>query len=298
MERSINQAVNGGAHTGPRPSPASGIAAMSQRNSADGGTVLESLERVASHLAAGTRPEPVAAVVPHGVPQPVQEPFRPVIRPAVPRLVILDDGDQAGGEIVRLREASTFVGRDEGHVRLPHDPLVSGRHAEIVRQGTGHGSRWVLRDLGSANGTFVRCGRAVLRPDRLLIIGGRRLRFRPAGVMPEEASLPAGTRLMDAAAVASTSWPALVETAQSAGGREFLLGGASLFLGRPGCGNAVEWDDPLLAPRHARVFRGATGGWTIEALPSLNGVWMQVAEVELADLCRFQCGEQRFLFLA
>jgi hypothetical protein len=32
-------------------------------------------------------------------------------------------------------------------------------------------------------------------------------------------------------------------------------------------------------------------------LPSVNGVWAQVTAVQLAGVCRFQIGEQRFLFV-
>jgi hypothetical protein len=106
-----------------------------------------------------------------------------------------------------------------------------------------------------------------------------------------------GTVLVDATITDGAAWPALVETAHNANGRHLMLSGADVLLGRPGHENAIELDDPHLAPRHARVFRGATGAWTIEAFPSLNGVWVQVVEVELASPCRFQIGEQRFVFM-
>ncbi len=273
---------------------------MNPRNTEDRGTILESTDGIRPRPAVGTAVEsaPVVPPPPAPVASPVHEfPFRPVVRPPVPRLVLLDDGDQMIGEVVRLRDGVTLIGRSEGHVTIPHDPLVSLRHAEIVRDGSGRVARWVLRDLSSANGTFVRCGRALLRPDRLLMIGSRRLRFRPADDAVPAAGAQAGTVLADVSAPDRSAWPALVETAQNANGRSLVLSGTDVFLGRRGCGNAIELDDPQLASRHARVFRGATGAWTIEALPSLNGVWVQVVEVELASPCRFQIGEQRFVFV-
>ncbi len=270
---------------------------MNPHTTEDRGTILESNESIRPRPAVGPLVEPVVPASRPAVPMVPEAPFRPTVRPPVPKLVLLDDGDQVSGEVVRLRDAVTLIGRSEGQVCIPHDPLVSARHAEIVRDGTGRVSRWVLRDLGSANGTFVRCGRALLRPDRLLIIGSRRLRFRPADDADALAGGPAGTVLVDVTSTDGAAWPALVETAQTDKGRHITLAGTDVFLGRRGCGNAVELDDPLLAPRHARVFRGATGAWTIEALPSLNGVWVQVVEVELASPCRFQIGEQRFVFV-
>jgi pSer/pThr/pTyr-binding forkhead associated (FHA) protein len=67
-------------------------------------------------------------------------------------------------------------------------------------------------------------------------------------------------------------------------------------MGRPGCGNQVEIDDPCLAERHARIVCDSQGRWHLEALPSKNGVWVQVSAIRLTAVCRFQVGEQRFLF--
>ncbi|MFS0696398.1 FHA domain-containing protein [Streptomyces nitrosporeus] len=49
------------------------------------------------------------------------------------------------------------IGRDPGNgLRLSHE-TVSRRHAEL----TAHGSRWILRDLGSTNGTCVNGHRVI-----------------------------------------------------------------------------------------------------------------------------------------
>ena len=271
-----------------------------------GGTVLEPVSQLRAAWAGadaepqGTRVEPrptgLPGAAPAATPCAVEPSYRPLIRPLVPRLTLCDDGELASGETIRLREAVTVIGRTEGHVRLPHDPLVSGRHAEIVREGAARPHRWLLRDLGSSNGTFVRCARTVLRPESLIMLGGRRFRFQPAGAGAVE-STPAGTLTVDVAAARAGGWPQLVEMGQVAEGLELVLAGHDLTIGRLGHGNAVEIDDPLLADRHARVIRDPAGRWVLEAMPSLNGVWAQVAAVQLASVCRFQIGEQRFLFV-
>lgn len=267
--------------------------------SADRGTIVESLAGLPPSSTAAPRhtmlePVPGPAATPRGGPADAETrevrlpatdgepPFVPTLRPPVPRLTILDDGDPAVGQTVWLREETTVIGRIEGAVTLPHDPLVSARHAEIARRGRPGAYRWLLRDLGSTNGTYVACTRAPLRPDRLLLVGGRRYRFRP----------PAD------AAAGGDAWPALVEFGRPAAGRpaEIPLRGASLVVGRAGAANDVGIADPLVAAQAARVFLDATGAWQIEALPSRNGLWMQVMEVVLAPSCRFQIGEQRFLF--
>jgi DNA-directed RNA polymerase subunit RPC12/RpoP len=86
---------------------------------------------------AGTGPSPVA---------PVESPARRV------SLAILS-GPQAG-EVFRLDQWRVIVGRSGGDVRADieiDDPQVSRAHAAIE----SHGTKVVLQDLGSSNGTFV-----------------------------------------------------------------------------------------------------------------------------------------------
>lgn len=281
----------------------------------DGGTVVESLEAFRQQAEVEgprhTMMEPVAGGP--SAPQPgpattqamrlpppeTEPPYTPMFRPPVPRLTILDDGEQAIGQTLRLREEVTVIGRTEGDVRLPHDLLVSTRHAEIVRRGRPGSYRWMLRDLGSANGTFVACTRGPLRPDRLVMLGSRRYRFSPAAQPVQAAATSGGTLMFHVAAAAVEAWPSLVEVGRPTGtaALDIPLRAESIVVGRRGGANDVAIDDPLVAPRAARIFRDAAGAWQIEAEPSRNGLWMQVVDVTLASMCRFQVGEQRFLFI-
>ncbi len=58
------------------------------------------------------------------------------------------------------------------------DPTVSRWHAELVRDR----DRWIVRDIGSTNGTRVngwRVRRAVVEPGDVLALGAQRLVMRP-----------------------------------------------------------------------------------------------------------------------
>lgn len=271
------------------------------QNSEDKGTVLESLDALAelygnAALADGRgRPDATALEPPPAPADAVHESrFRPVLRPSTPRLTILDDGEPIAGEVFRLRESVTLIGRTEGAVRLPHDNQVSKRHAEIVREGTTV-FRWLLRDLDSSNGTFVKCSQTVLRGDRIVILGAGRYRLRLPSV-PATTGTEDGTCLATARGPAKAIWPALVETSTSGPQNEIPLSAPFLKVGRPGCGNDVELDDPLIARHHATISRLPSGEWQITALPSHNGVWSQIRSITLTNRCHFQCGEQRFLF--
>jgi pSer/pThr/pTyr-binding forkhead associated (FHA) protein len=60
------------------------------------------------------------------------------------------DGDRAG-DVLSLPEGTIRIGRKPGNDLVLADEKTSGVHAEIVFDG----GRYVLRDLGSTNGTFL-----------------------------------------------------------------------------------------------------------------------------------------------
>ena len=117
------------------------------------------------------QPVPLAKPV---EPEPKVE--RPVQRPPMAMLCILDDG-KTDGEWHRLRADRCVIGRVEGDIQIPHEALMSARHAEITRQRVKDGIRWVLTDLKSTNGSYVRVGKTVLRHNQEVILGSGRYRF-------------------------------------------------------------------------------------------------------------------------
>lgn len=59
-------------------------------------------------------------------------PYRPFARPPIASLLIADD-DGRHGETIRLRMATTTIGRANADILVPHDDQISGRHAAITR---------------------------------------------------------------------------------------------------------------------------------------------------------------------
>jgi len=74
-----------------------------------------------------------------------------------PRLVSVTGSQPAE---IPLSGAELTIGRDAGNSLHLEDPAVSSRHCTIVRDG----SRYVLRDRDSTNGTFVN-GKATAQAD-------------------------------------------------------------------------------------------------------------------------------------
>jgi pSer/pThr/pTyr-binding forkhead associated (FHA) protein len=94
----------------------------------------------------------------------------------VARVVQLFEGG-GEGDVFPLKPGENSVGRASGDVSFPSDGYVSSRHAVIT---VGEGTLKV-KDLGSANGTFVRVqGSATVHPGDLLLVGEQILRVDPA----------------------------------------------------------------------------------------------------------------------
>ena len=223
-------------------------------------------------------------------------PFRPVIRPPGAVLMVLDDG-RSEGEAIRLRSDTFTIGRTEGDLILPHDGMISRKHVAIHRRADKGRIRWVLEDLGSQNGTFVRVSDAVLAHEQVILLGSRRYVFnaapRAAAVAVAAPETAASTQAWQAVS-ATDLIPSLSEVRADGSKKDpVFLTEQEVVLGRgPGCG--VLLDDLMVSPRHARLFKDERGNWVIENLTSLNGTWVRVDTLTFERAGQFLIGEQRF----
>ena len=80
----------------------------------------------------------------------------------MPSLFVIRGRDQ--GTRFQLEDAVHTVGRTQSNSIRLHDTEVSREHAELIRRGDAY----VLRDLGSSNGTFINGHQAT---DRELVSG-------------------------------------------------------------------------------------------------------------------------------
>lgn len=282
----------------------------------DPGTILDSYVSVPRALPGGApaipspyaRPAaaqaPAAALAPVAAPAPSDEVlYRSSYRWPAPRILICDDGSLEEGETVYVRSDTTVIGRTKGDIVIGHDTAMSGSHAELTRRDFGGKYQWVLRDLGSSNGTFVRARAVTLKPGITVQLGSKRYRFElPSGTQMNPANGDANDAktllVSDFRSIPDDALPALVEgsSPHSAAQVRYPFKTTRVTIGRPGCGNNIELDDLCLARLHAVVTRDVTGAWQLQAQPSLNGVWVRVDAIPLTNNNHFQCGEQRFRF--
>ncbi|MFL5312119.1 MAG: FHA domain-containing protein [Myxococcales bacterium] len=88
---------------------------------------------------------------------------------------LLEGGGE--GDVFPLKQGENVIGRGSGDVSFPQDGYVSSRHC-LVTVGDGQIG---VKDLGSANGTFVKIsGAAPVAAGDLLLVGEQILRVDPA----------------------------------------------------------------------------------------------------------------------
>jgi len=205
-------------------------------------------------------------------------PWRPTRRPPIGLLHVVDDGRDTG-ETVRLRSDTLVVGRSTGGVTIHHDPHLEESHARLDRLP---GDGWLLTDLGSRDGTWVRVTTARLRHGTRIQLGATRLLFRDRGEGQAE-FVPLG----DGGGEAALPCPC----------PPFVVCRTDVTMVASPAGEAVATiaiDDPFVSPIHAEVTAGRRG-WRITNR-GLNGLWLRLeSPLRLDTTSQFQCGDQRFV---
>jgi FHA domain len=231
---------------------------------------------------------------------PVAVPYRPTVRPPMAILVVFDDG-RTDGEIIRIRDHRFIIGRSEGDLVIPFDGRISARHLEITHQIVGGLHRWVVTDLQSTHGMYVRVHRTKLADKGEFLVGNGRYRFDA----PIVDAGPTVDHDPNGGDFSSThGWnegatgirpPAVTELLGSDIGNRMLLIKSEYWIGSdPSC-SICRPDDPFCEPQHVRLYRcGPRGGWNAEHNNTVNGLWLKTPQITVESKARFQIGEQRF----
>lgn len=225
-------------------------------------------------------------------------PMRPQARPPTALLCFLDDDGELG-EWHRLRGERYVIGRTTGDFTIQHDGAISNPHVELVRARIADGFKWVIRDLGSTNGTFARVSQIELRNGQEFIVGSQRVRFENA----QDHALPSSNdqtqrwsiaNLKEAQQCGST----LLLVDRNENKRILLSHSQDNCIGTDLSCSIRITDDPYLSRIHASINRSKDGAWRLRAGPSRNGVWAQIREMIVEPSGEFLIGEQRMLIRA
>jgi hypothetical protein len=240
------------------------------------GTVIGTDEDVQHAVASGARrvpqampaaPPSVTSLIPAAVRK--ASPYRPTRRPPLALLTVYDDG-KLEGEVVRIRSSRFAIGRTEGDLCIPFDGLISSRHREISCHRVGGLNRWVVTDLQSKDGLFVRVGKTPLADKAEFLVGKGRYRFDAVHVDPAamtgvdpSGNPPSKTRGWGEGSH-SIRPPALTEIVGSEIGNRILLVKPEYWIGSdPSC-QSCRSDDPFCEPRHVRLHLGARESWHVQ----------------------------------
>jgi len=272
------------------------------------GTLIETDEEVRQAVSGlkgqGQAENPPATINPAVSPTPNKGPsatlFRPTVRPPVAVLTVCDDG-KLDGEVIRIRDQRFVIGRSEGDLKIPIDGRISSRHVEITLQTVGGLHRWVVTDLQSTHGMFVRVSRTVLADRAEFLVGNGRYRFDS----PQSLADATVAQVADPGVSGATQgWdgspspfrpPAVTEMIGYEIGNRMLLVKPEYWIGTDPTCSICRPDDPFCEPRHVRLFRSPNGSWYAEHNRTQNGLWLRMSQIMVESVVRFQIGEQRFL---
>lgn len=267
------------------------------------GTRLESVDDIRAAIGAPARPvtqqeRPAAGPV---MPPPIPDAtiFRPVMRPPMACLCVIDDG-RSDGDWIRLRSDTFIIGRTEGDLKIPHDRMISGRHVSITREAEAAKGRfrWFINDLQTKNGTFIRASTAVMAHGTEILVGARRFLFNAAiqGIAALNATDAGDNKTGGWGVVNPTDLiPSLTELKpDGAEGQRHFMHEKSIEIGRDSkCG--VVLDDPMVSLKHAKLSKADDGTWEIHNLSAQNGTWIRKNRMAVSTMGQFQIGEQRFV---
>jgi pSer/pThr/pTyr-binding forkhead associated (FHA) protein len=188
-------------------------------------------------------------------------------------VVIAQDGTP--GRRYALSGAETEIGREAGDIRLAKDPYVCPRHARITYRNRG----FLIEDLGSVNGVYVRLGSAPteVRSGDLLLLGLAVLRFEAVEDTELRAApaLRGSTRVFGSPVIPRRA-RLVVQTTEDLPRDIFYISRAETVIGRE-AGDIVFTDDPFMSRRHASLRRSAASNtYTLRDLGSSNGTFIAI----------------------
>ena len=230
------------------------------------------------------------------------EPFRPTQRPPMARLLLYDDGS-IEGESFRIRMDKTTIGSKSADIVIPHDTMISDKHLSIERELRDKVFRWVIRDLESGTGFWVRVRRIELREGSEFLAGNGRYRFHEGKTLGsrqraeliarfEQGSFP-GDQTMQI-----NGFPSVVRIGPSG---EVLDGSLALidtehWIGRGKSSALAFLNDCFLAERHVCISK-TDGKWMAFTEGAPNGIWVRMDQIVVSNSCTFQIGEKRCRFI-
>src|SRR5262245_44997641 len=196
--------------------------------------------------------------------------FAGVQMPGRAKLVLVK-GDSMDGVAYQLNGTEHVLGRSEGAILFPDDPLISPRHANFIYRD----NKLHVRDEGSTNGIFLRIKSPVrMESGAVFLIGEQLLQVEASA--PDFGPQPDAEGTYFYASPKRASKMRLVQRLRGGDiGIIYRARGDSITLGREG--NDVNFpDDPYISGHHAEISIAPDGRFTLTDLGSKNGTFIRI----------------------
>jgi len=203
--------------------------------------------------------------------------FAGVQMPGRAKLVLVK-GDANDGVAYQLNGTEHVLGRMEGAILFPEDPLISPRHANFLYRET----KLFVRDEGSVNGVFTRIkSPARIESGAVFLIGEQLLQVEASA--PDFGPQPDAEGTYFYASPKRASKMRLIQRLRGGDvGIIYRARGDTITLGREG--NDVNFpDDPYISGHHAEISIGPDGRFTLNDLGSKNGTFIRISDESLLN---------------
>jgi len=188
------------------------------------------------------------------------------------KLVVVK-ANSADGLAYELGGSDHVVGRTDGAILFPEDPLVSPRHANFLyREG-----KLFVHDEDSVNGVFLRIRTPARLDSGAVFLVGEQL-LQVEALAPDFGPQPDAEGTYFYASPKRASKMRIIQRLR--GGEIGLIVRAraeSITIGREG--NDLNFpDDPFISGRHAEVSITPEGLFTVTDLGSKNGTFVRITD--------------------
>ena len=201
--------------------------------------------------------------------------------------------DGSDGQEHRITEESWDLGQTVGHICFVDDPYLGPRHCRLYKEG----GAWLVRDLNSCNGVYLRLREPVMiGGGDYMLLGKEVLRFDLAGDH-ERSMIPAVQQgVLIFGSPHRNPWGRLQQyTVAGVFSDCFHLHQPQVVIGREE-GDLLFTDDQFMSRRHLQITLDGDQAW-VEDLGSSNGTFLRIREPKVlidGDLIRI--GDQLLRF--
>jgi len=194
--------------------------------------------------------------------------------------------------------------------------MVSDRHLAIDRENKNGNFQWIIKDMNSETGLWVRVRRIDLKDGSEFLLGGQRFQFQDSVPLDENARAAMLARIEDGSYSGTASIPgnSYATLSRSA----FILANATLvnplavtanelssltlidgeyWIGRGPESSMRIPDDLFLASKHVCIAKESGRKWIARTAGAPNGMWVRMKQIIVNNSCTFQIGEQRCRFV-